>query len=84
MYSILYFQSQIFQSRRLLDDFVDNGCELVGNVRLAADHLQCQHREAIEQRDRVLKAIMEKEARDTEIKLEEIEQNWPKIDKAKL
>ena len=37
-------EAQCDQSRNLIENVLDNGTELVTNVRLAADHLEVQHR----------------------------------------
>ena len=37
-------EAQCDASRALIENVLDNGSELVTNVRLAADHLQVQHR----------------------------------------
>ena len=61
-----------------MDAVIDNGTELVTNVRLAADHLQVQHRNRIENLEDAMQTLLEKEERETREEMENIASNWPK------
>ena len=61
-----------------MDAVIDNGTELVTNVRLAADHLQVQHRNRIENLEDAMQTLLEKEERETRDEMENIASNWPK------
>ena len=61
-----------------VDAVIDNGTELVTNVRLAADHLQVQHRNRIENLEDAMQTLLEKEERETREEMENIASNWPK------
>ena len=67
-------------SQQLLSKVLENGGELVSNVRLAAGHLESQHRRRVEMRNRALEALMQDEKEETEEAYKEIEKNWPKPD----
>ena len=62
----------------LVDAVIDNGTELVTNVRLAADHLQVQHRNRHEHLEESMKTLLEKEDRETRDETQNIASNWPK------
>lgn len=66
-----------------MNELLLNGCELMDNVRLAADRLQIQHRDRIERRDELIKQIMEQDNAETELEFEQIQQRWPNTDVAK-
>ena len=61
-----------------MDAVIDNGTELVTNVRLAADHLQVQHRNRIENLEDAMHTLLEKEEKETRQEMENISSNWPK------
>ena len=61
-----------------MDAVIDNGTELVTNVRLAADHLQVQHRHRIESLEDAMQTLLEKEEKETRTEMENIASNWPK------
>ena len=61
-----------------MDAVIDNGTELVTNVRLAADHLQVQHRNRIENLEDAMQTLLEKEERETREEMENIASSWPK------
>ena len=61
-----------------MDAVIDNGTELVTNVRLAADHLQVQHRNRHEQLEEAMYTLLEKEEKETRSEMENIVSNWPK------
>ena len=52
-----HHQNQCRTSRHTLHDVLENGNELVGNVLVAAEHLQVQHRTAIEKRNDALREV---------------------------
>ena len=62
----------------LVDAVIDNGTELVTNVRLAADHLQVQHRNRHEHLEEVMQNLLDKEDKETRIEMMKIAKNWPK------
>ena len=62
----------------LVDAVIDNGTELVTNVRLAADHLQVQHWNRHEHLEEAMKTLLEKEDRETRDETQNIASNWPK------
>ena len=62
----------------LVDAVIDNGNELVTNVRLAADHLQVQHRNRHEHLEDVMQTLLDKEDKETTAEMENIVSNWPK------
>jgi hypothetical protein len=61
----------------VIEEVLENGNELVGNIRLAAHHIQVAHRERIERRDRALKQILAKEDKETQEEYAVIQANWP-------
>lgn len=67
-----------------MDDVLETGSELVGNVRVAADNLQVQYRERIERRNEALRQLLEKEEMDTEEEFLRIQENWPGEEVKKL
>ena len=62
----------------LVDAVIDNGTELVTNVRLAADHLQVQHRNRHEHLEDAMKTLLQKEHTETRNEMENIASSWPK------
>jgi dynein regulatory complex protein 1 len=56
---------------------LENGNELVGNVLVAAEHLQVRHRERVERRNDDLKTLLEKEDNEAENEYARIQRNWP-------
>ncbi len=56
---------------------MENGNELVGNVLIAAEHLQVQHRESLEERNEALRILLEKEDMEAEAEFERIQKSWP-------
>ncbi|TRY74892.1 hypothetical protein TCAL_04515 [Tigriopus californicus] len=78
-----YVQFQKAKTEKLTNELLSNGCEMMDNVRLAADRLQIQHRDRVERRDQVIKQIMEQDIADTELEFEQIQQRWPDTDVAK-
>ena len=70
-------QKQCDESRRIIDEVLENGNELVGNVRLAAHHIHIGHRERIEKRDRALEQLLASEDKDTQEEFATIQANWP-------
>ena len=70
-------EAQCDASRALIDNVVDNGTELVTNVRLAADHLQVQHRSRNETRNTTLRDLISKEDKETNELVTNINKAWP-------
>ena len=70
-------EAQCDASRALIDNVVDNGTELVTNVRLAADHLQVQHRSRNETRNTSLRELIGKEENETNELVSHINKAWP-------
>jgi dynein regulatory complex protein 1 len=70
-------EAQCDASRGLLDNVLDNGSELVSNVRLAADHLQVQHRVRHDARTEALTTLLATEDAETTDEVEKINQSWP-------
>ena len=64
-----------------MEHVVDNGLELVGNVRVAADHLQTQHREALESRNKALETLLAQEDAESQAAVEVIAGKWPSTDR---
>ena len=71
-------QEQIQKSRQLVEAVIENGTELVSNVKLAADHLQVQHRQRYEDRGKDLKNLLFKEESEVKNEVKHIGENWPK------
>ena len=71
-------QDQCQKSTMLVDAVIDNGTELVSNVRLAADHLQVQHRSRHEHLEMAMKNLLAKENKETNSEMDSISHNWPK------
>lgn len=70
-------------SRKAINDVLENGNELVSNVRLAADHLQSQHQSEIDERTETLQKLLSAEERESEREYKQIEKQWPKPDTKK-
>ena len=66
------------RSRQLVETVIEDGTELVSNVKLAADHLQVQHRRRLEERQKNLKELLVKEEAETKEIVGNIADNWPK------
>ncbi len=60
-------EAQCEASRSLIENVYDNGSELVTNVRMAADHLQVQHRNRHDTRSNDLTQLLAKEDAETNI-----------------
>ena len=58
-------EAQCDASRALIENVIDNGSELVTNIRLAADHLQVQHRTRHDTRNDTLTKLLKKEDEET-------------------
>ena len=71
-------QNQMKRSRQLVETVIEDGTELVSNVKLAADHLQVQHRRRLEERQKNLKELLAKEEAETKEIVGNIADNWPK------
>ena len=61
-----------------METVIEDGTELVSNVKLAADHLQVQHRRRLEERQKNLKELLVKEEAETKEIVGNIADNWPK------
>ena len=70
-------QKQCDESRRIIEEVLENGNELVGNVRLAAHHIHVGHRERIEKRDLALEELLAREDKETQDEYATIQANWP-------
>ncbi len=75
--------SQCTASRKGLELVLENGLELVANVRIAADHLQTKHRLIIERRNLALETLLSEEEAESKEAVEVIEASWPSSDKTK-
>ena len=53
----------------------------MSNVKLAAEHLQVQHRQRLEDRQKSLKDLLLKEETETKEIVGKIGDNWPKASK---
>ena len=82
-YASIYFQVQIKRSQKLISNLLENGNELLGNVRLAVDNLQVKHQERIEKRDQNLADLLKTQDEEAEQEFQVIEKNWPGEEAAK-
>lgn len=76
-------EAQCDASRNLIENVIDNGTELVTNVRLAADHLQVQHRSRHDERKETLTNLLSKEDTETITEVGKINNSWPVPEKSK-
>ena len=65
----------------MVETVIEDGTELVSNVKLAAEHLQVQHRQRLEDRQKSLKDLLLKEETETKEIVGKIGDNWPKASK---
>ena len=70
-------EAQCDNSRALIENVLDNGSELVTNVRLAADHLEVQHRLRNDKRHETLTQLLHKEDSEVNAEVEKINKSWP-------